>query len=584
MSPPLRIALIGHSSVDEDFTYAFGLYRIQAYLLSLEGVREAGHRVEILDRKVTSDEAEDLELVLATQADIVGLSAYLWNLPRVVRLVSALRARRPELLIVVGGPSSKGYEDLAVDDSRPDFLVVGPGEQTFANIVERFAAGTLDAHIPELGNLLSYRGVEPGEPPTTHTPTTRPKSLDFLPSPYLMGLVEVDTKTLYVETDRGCPYSCAFCVESTAPNKVAEFSMDRVEAELRWALARDFEHIEMCSAIFNRDTAWMEQFIELVERLDPDKTLSFSAALYSTYINERQAALLARLNLRSALFGLNSVNSETFKSVRRVVRLERFKQRMELLKEVLRPEVSLIMGLPGDTPAGFAKTLDYVATLDVNVMVFRFMVLPATIYYEQRERYQLEIDFANDNRILSTHSYSAEDFAQMEAIAEAAGYVQVNPGQWSKRRDEGFVAPKMDQRTWNFLYLSLREIGLDSLALPASWRFDKVVLELRSHVQLVFLDNDNDSDSPGAERPSGLDVFVSIRDDDSPRFSHSRYFNVAYREHERRSADEDASAKARRSEGYRPLLEQITAALAAAERSVLTRRKRGGAGSAKASP
>ncbi|MCA9701416.1 MAG: radical SAM protein, partial [Myxococcales bacterium] len=402
-----------------------------------------------------------------------------------------------------------------------------------------------------------YRRRDDAGRPTRHDDVGRPGSLDDLPSPYLMGLVEVETKTLYVETDRGCPYSCAFCVESTAPNKVSQFSMDRVEAELRWALERGFEHIEMCSAIFNRDSDWLEQFVELVERLDPKRSLSFSAALYSNYVDERQVALLRRLELKSALFGLNSTNSETFKSVRRVIRLEQFRKRMELIGQFMRPEVSLIMGLPGDTPEGFAKTLAFADTLAADVMIFRFMVLPATLYYEQRERYALEIDFANDNRILSTHSYSREDFAEMEAIARAAGYEEVNPGQWSKRRDQGMEVAAMDKRTWNFLYLCLRALGLDAVAWPAPWRFDRVLLEVERYAQIRLRDDRNNR---------GLDLLVSRRDDASPRFAHSGYFNVAYRESGRSQGDgEDPS--------LRPLLEGFTAGLTQAERTVLDHKR-----------
>jgi radical SAM superfamily enzyme YgiQ (UPF0313 family) len=541
----LKVALLGHSSVDEDFTYAFGLYRLQAYLRSVE----PEHEVAVLDRKVTDDEDEDLRLVLAGGPAVIGLGAYLWNLPRMVRLVSRLRALHPEILIVVGGPSAKGFDDLAIDDSRPDLLVVGPGEVTFANILQAHARGQLDGSLAQLGNLISYRGG----PPVAHDPGTRPGTLDFLPSPYLMGLVEVDTKTLYVETDRGCPYSCAFCIESTAPNKVSQFSLERVEQELRWALEHGFTHIEMCSAIFNRDSDWLETFVELVERLDPRRSLSFSAALYSTYVDERQVGLLARLNLKSMLFGLNSTNEETFKSVRRVIRLERFRQQIELINRVMRPEVSLIMGLPGDTPAGFAKTLEFAESLDADVMIFRFMVLPATIYYEQRERYRLEIDFDHDNRILSTASYTREDFATMEGIARAAGFEEVNSGQWFKRLDQGMQAPAMDQRTWNLLYLTLRELGLDHFAWPAGWRFERVLLEVRAYVQIKLR----------GPRQS-LDIFVSLRADDAPRFASSRFFNIAYRE---------GASEGEPDPAVREIMARFSQALGERERQLLERKR-----------
>ncbi len=544
----LDICLLGHSSVDEDFTYAFGLYRLQAYL---EVARQVPHSVVVFDRKVTDDEDEDFALLVQASPQVVGLSAYLWNLPRLVRLVARLRSWQPGLLIVMGGPSAAGFVDLAPDSLRPDLVVIGPGEVTFANIVDAHACDQLDARVSQLGTVISHRGAT-----AVRYDAAQPmESLDPLPSPYLAGLVQVDTTTLYVETDRGCPYSCAFCVESTAPARVTQFSMERIEQELRWAVEHGFSHVEMCSAIFNRDTAWLEAFVELMARVDPERTLSLSAALYSTYVDEHQAQLLGRLNLKSALFGLNSTNEDTFRSVRRVIRRERFAKRIALLGRYLRPEVSLIMGLPGDTPQGFAQTLEFATSLDVDVMIFRFMVLPNTLYYDQRERHGLEIDFADGNRILSTNSYTREDLSTMESMARDAGFVPGSAGQWSRRRDVGFAGPTMDRRTWNFLYLALQALDLAAMSWPDGWRFSRVRLEVRRFVQIEL-------SHQSGER---LEAIVSARVDDAPRFSHSRLFNLAYR----RPHQPGRTAAALDEAAVGAVMQRLSSGVVASERELL---------------
>lgn len=510
-----RVALLGHASSHEEFTYAFGLYRLAAYC------RRIGlpHEVHVLDRATSDDEADDLALLADLRPDVVGLSAYLWNLPRIARLVDALQSFEPRPLVVVGGPSATGLDAIATTTARPDLLVVGFGEKTFAAILQAHAAGELASRVADLGHVVTYRrgfAERLGRPDV-------PESLDAFPSPYLDGLVELrDHKTLYVETDRGCPYSCAFCIESTAPPKVARFSLSRVEQELAWARDRGFEQVELCSAIFNLDTAWLERFVAMVERIDPDQQLAFSAALFTTHLDERQAALFGRLRMKSALFGLNTVHRPTFKGVRRAIHPERFREKIELFARYARPQVSLIMGLPGDTPEGLRETLAFADTLPADVMMFRFMVLPNTLYWEQRRQLELEIDYAHGNRIVSTYSYSADDFARMEAIAAAAGFDEINPGEWVRREGHERFSPAgpMARRKWNLLYLALQSMDAAGRAWPDKWRYVRVFLDVERFVGVTFERDDGDR----------VDVYACEQSVRPPAFHRSRHFELAHRD------------------------------------------------------
>lgn len=537
----MKVALLGHSSTHEEFTYAFGLYRLLAYC------RAAGidDDITVLDRSGDDDEAADLELLRAESPDVVGLSAYLWNLPRVTRLVSEMKAWKKPPLVVVGGPSARGYDDIAADRARPDLLVVGFGERTFANLLKSHALGRLQDELASVGHVISYRG---GLPRTWGAPNVE-TTLDELPSPYLDGSARIaGKKTLYVETDRGCPYSCAFCIESTAPPKVARFSHARVEAELAWAIARGIEQIELCSAIFNLDTAWLRRFVESVERVDPNRTLSFSAALFTTHLSEEQGELFGRLRMKSALFGLNSIYRPTFKDVRRAIDPARFREKIELFARWSRPQVSLIMGLPGDTPDGLRETLAFANTLPADVMMFRFMVLPGTLYYERRADLKLEIDFEHDNRILSTHSYSRDDLRRMEAIAASAGFDEVNPGEWVRREGRERFAPagEMSRRHWGLLYKTLQAMKLDASAWPDGCRFVRVFLDAPRFAGVTF----------GC--PSGrVDLYACEEAKHPPRFARTRHFDLVAR-------PEHARAPAPAS-----LLEAFARAFDEAERRVL---------------
>ena len=460
------------------------------------------HDLRVFDRSPSDTEADDLEVLTAARPDVVGLSAYLWNLPRVTRLVAKLRSVEPRPLIVVGGPSAAGFADVAPAGVRPDVLVIGYGEAAFADILQAHAAGELDTQP----RVIRAAPVA---------------DLDRYASPYLDGVVDLGgRKTIYIETDRGCPYSCAFCIESTAPPKVARFSLGRIEAELRWALAAGVEQVELCSAIFNLDTAWLERFVKMVERIDPEQQLAFSAALFTTHLDERQAALFGRLRLKSALFGLNTIYRPTFKGVRRAINPDRFREKIELFARHARPQVSLIMGLPGDTPQGLAQTLAFADTLPADVMMFRFMVLPNTLYYEQRRALRLEIDFERDNRILSTHSYTHEDLLRMESAAAVAGFDEINAGEWVRRESQDRFRPSapMATRQWNALYRILQAMQLDERTW-AEWKHVRVFLDPTRYAGTTF-------ESPTGARAH---IYAAARAQHPAPFHRTRYFELSHR-------------------------------------------------------
>jgi MoaA/NifB/PqqE/SkfB family radical SAM enzyme len=392
---------------------------------------------------------------------------------------------------------------------------VGFGERAFAAILSARAEGRLHTSLHELGQIVSWIG---GHRQVLGRPAIE-ADLDVFASPYLDGTIDpAGRDTLYVETDRGCPYSCAFCVESTAPPKVARFSIARIEAELAWAIARGFQQIELCSAILNLDTQWLQAFVEMVERIDPERRLSFSAALFTTHLDERQAELFGRLRMKSALFGLNTINPATFKGVRRVIRPDRFREKIELYARHGRPQVSMIMGLPGDTPEGLRQTLRFADTLPADLMLFRFMVLPRTLYYEQRHALRLEIDFQSGNRILATHSYTREDLRRMESIAAAAGYHEVNPGEWVRRLDHDRAAlpGPMPRRTWNLLYLVLQAMAVHEHPWPQPWRHVRAFLEVERFAGITFADDAGEQ----------MSIVVSQRTEAGPAFHRTRWFQL----------------------------------------------------------
>ncbi|MFO0823682.1 MAG: cobalamin-dependent protein [Gemmataceae bacterium] len=65
--------------------------------------------------------------VLARNPWMVGFTCYVWNIERTLWIAAELKRRRPELLIVLGGPEITADNQWVLDTLHYDYAVIGEG-------------------------------------------------------------------------------------------------------------------------------------------------------------------------------------------------------------------------------------------------------------------------------------------------------------------------------------------------------------------------------------------------------------------------------------------------------------------------
>jgi hopanoid C-3 methylase HpnR len=176
--------------------------------LVASSLRRAGHEVRVLDLQVFRH--EDLFRSLGTfEPDAIGFSLnYLANVPEVIDLARAIRERRPECFVFVGGHSVSFIAAELLDHAGGaiDCVLRGEGEGAAPRLLEA-------AH--DRAELLRVPGVvvpgEEGPPPGLgeDLDALRPaRELLARRRKYFIG--ELDP-CASIEFTRGCPWDCAFC-------------------------------------------------------------------------------------------------------------------------------------------------------------------------------------------------------------------------------------------------------------------------------------------------------------------------------------------------------------------------------------
>jgi radical SAM superfamily enzyme YgiQ (UPF0313 family) len=345
--------------------------------------------------------------------EILGLSNYPWCHNISLALFQLLSERRPEALRLMGGPNFPHGKDQQAEflRERPvlDAYVYLDGEVGFAN----FLAATFVAEgLPEARRYLKTQTIdgvvqldERGLLAQTAKPL-RLTELDEVPSPYLSGILDPffdDRLSPMIQTNRGCPFKCTFCADGTSVvNKVNQFSVERVRAEIRYIAERVSSSVKALH-IADLNFGMYKRDAEICDALSETKQ-QFNYPLYidtATGKNSKERIIDAIKKLDGVLPMIMSVQSMTPNVLRNIkrdnIKLEDFLELKPAIRRAKLPTSSeIILGLPGETKQTHFDTLGQLMMSEIDSVVpYTLMLLQGSEMAtpEHRQLWGLETKF-----------------------------------------------------------------------------------------------------------------------------------------------------------------------------------------------
>jgi radical SAM superfamily enzyme YgiQ (UPF0313 family) len=389
------------------------LLYLKASLISR--LRLRGDDVAVLEFPDSASPGDIAERILALEPDVLGLSCYVWNITALNTVCRLVKARRPQMRIVLGGPEVGPVAAAVLAANRAaDVVVRSEGERPLAAIVSRWTGG---------GDLADVAGVTYRDGDQIRETDDAPivSDLNELASPHLTLDTDLTGRSVCLETQRGCVFRCHFCFYNKDLSiRNRRFDLDRVKEEIAHWLRQDIRELYLMDPIFNLNAARAKEICRFIAAHN-HRGAGVHAEVWAEFIDDEMAGLMRDAGFTFLEVGLQSIDDTALATVERRLRLQRFLDGIAALqRHGLWWELQLIVGLPGETRASFRRSLNFAASLDPSVLaVYPLMVLPGTELWRKARDLRLAFDPRPPYHVRSHYSMSEEDIAYGVRVVRA---------------------------------------------------------------------------------------------------------------------------------------------------------------------
>lgn len=361
----------------------------------------------------TINETDDVLLsrLRESSADVFCFCCYIWNITTVLRLAEVLKTELPTRRIVLGGPEV-GYRAQDVLTRYPfvDAVISGAGEWPLARLLEVYADGQCGAGL----DGVSVRG-HIAEPYLTD---------GVPPSPYLPDYFEqLKGRIAYIETSRGCPYSCAFCLSGRCGG-VRYFPEERCFEELIALANSGTSTIKFVDRTFNADRGRALRYWRFIvdnygTRIPAGVCFHFEIA--GDLLNEEALTVLneAPRGLFQLEIGLQSFRAETLAAVCRRTDMDALIGNIRKLTacDNVTVHLDLIAGLPEEGLDSFLRGLVTAVSLRPQQVHLGFLKrLHGSPLAAQPDRYPGEFSAEPPYEVQYTPSVTAEQLHYLHTV------------------------------------------------------------------------------------------------------------------------------------------------------------------------
>ncbi len=359
--------------------------------------------------------------------EVICFSCYIWNITPTLKAAEAIKAKYPHIKILLGGPEVSYEWEQVIAQDCVDYIIVGEGEIPFTEFVKNFPLVT---GVP---NLI-YKTYEEGSTEGHVHYNKQDVGFDVKEfenrNPYQYDdPTTLAHKVSYIETSRGCPYKCSFCLASL-DNKVRYLPMQTIKDNLLY-LMQHGRVVKFLDRTFNiKKDFTLELFQFILDNHRPGNVFQFEITAdivhpdIIAFINEKVPTGLFRFEI-----GIQTVNQQSNLEVSRKQNFEKTSKVIKAMDDRIEMHLDLIVGLPLEYWDDLKFSFESVFKLFPPELQLGFLkFLKGTPVREKYEQYGYEFDPLPPYQIIKSNFLSEQELHDITLLEHALEVY------WNKKR------------------------------------------------------------------------------------------------------------------------------------------------------
>lgn len=382
--------------------------------------------------------------------DIVALSCYIWNIEKTLELITKIKKQNPDCKILLGGPEVSYEWQNLFQNKNIDYIIRGEGEMAFAAFLRHYPNA---AKVPSLIWRQNNQVIVNEE-----VSKTEMQVLSGL-NPYKNDPIEeLRNKILYIESSRGCPFRCSFCLAGL-DNKLRFLPIETVKSNLLFVMQHG-RIIKFLDRTFNAKIKYTIQIFEFIlAHYQPGNIFQFE--IKADVLHPEIVDYILK-NVPKGLFrfevGIQTISDRANAASQRRQDFDKIKSIIQQLSNIIEFHLDLIVGLPHDYWDEIRYSLDQVFKFHASEIQLGFLkFLKGTANRETATEHQYVYDKNAPYQIRESKYLSNNELARLHLIEHVLGIY------WNKHRTPRsmkYIATKMS--VFDFM-LALGEYAADKI-------------------------------------------------------------------------------------------------------------------------
>lgn len=371
--------------------------------------------LDLMSQPKTNDELR--ESIGRKKYDVVAFGSLLHAYWIVKPLAAMVKEIHPDALVVVGNYVSTLIPEKILSWTKADIAVIGAGENTFIEILNRLILG---------GGFKGIKGIAYRDGDRIIREKQRPhlKNLDDAEFPlwevfdvesYISSAKKLKSHRFFKDiaklrsfpiiTTKGCPFRCTFCTNNQywKYNPYRRHSAGYVVAMMK-SLQQKYQvnYFRFADELSFDNLAELESLADAVirEKIDALFEVIIRVGLFKK-TDQVLAEKLRQAGFVMMYYSLESANGKILKAMNKRIEVEKFyEQKAVLDKAGIVSGTNLVIGYPQETPESIAESFQVCYDNDIMPSVCFLLPAPGSDMYDyalgngyipDEERYILEI-------------------------------------------------------------------------------------------------------------------------------------------------------------------------------------------------